>query len=186
VIYEAYVDFAGHDALELVRGEQALANVVLLRSLSKGYSLAGLRFGYGLGSPEVIAALDKARDSYNTDALAQAGAIAALEHRETVRQRWRQVAAERERVTAALRQRGHIVFDSQSNFILMRPYADGPDAPALLESLKARAIFVRYFPQDRLADKLRITIGRPEENDALLTALTELEAGLSPATKDTP
>jgi histidinol-phosphate aminotransferase len=185
VIDEAYVDFAQRDALPLVRsraaGGMALPNVILLRSMSKGYSLAGLRFGYGIGAPALIAALNKAKDSYPTDVLAQAAATAALARRDLAQATWTKVVAERTRLTTALRARGWRVPDSQSNFILATPPstpsapapAPGPCARDLYLALKAKNIFVRYFDQDRLRDKLRITIGTPEENDALLAALDQ-------------
>lgn len=171
LIDEAYVDFATQDAIPLVR--MGLPNVLLLRTLSKGYSLAGLRFGYGLGHAALIAALDKARDSYNTDVLSQAAARAALENRDVAAESWRKVIAERDRLTARLRELGFTVPDSQTNFVLATAPAHA-DARTLYESLKQRDIFVRYFDLDRLRDKLRITIGTPEQNDELLTALGEL------------
>ncbi len=170
LIDEAYVDFATRDALPLVRDE-ALDNVLLLRTLSKGYSLAGLRFGYGIGHPRLIAALHKARDSYNVDVLAQAAATAALEHRDEARKTWEKVIAERERVTMELRGRGFVVPESQSNFVLATPPAGSRSAKEIYESLKAGNIFVRYFDQDRLRDKLRITIGTVEQNEVLLRGL---------------
>jgi histidinol-phosphate aminotransferase len=174
LIDEAYVDFAEHDALPLLDPAEGLDNVLLLRSLSKGYSLAGLRFGYGLGHPALIAALHKARDSYNTDVLAQAAATAALEARPLARESWNKVIAERVRVSAALTRLAYRVWPSQSNFILAQPPEAGPAAADIYESLKKNAIFVRYFDQDRLRDKLRITIGTPEQNDALLAAIHAL------------
>lgn len=174
LIDEAYVDFATHDALPLVR--KNLRNVLLLRTLSKGYSLAGLRFGYGLGHPDLIAALDKARDSYNTDVLSQAAAKAAIEHRDEAAETWRKVIAERARLTQSLSNLGFTVLPSQANFVLATPPAGGPNAANLYESLKKRDIFVRYFDQDRLRDKLRITIGTPEQNDELTAAIEELLA----------
>ncbi|MEX0655570.1 MAG: aminotransferase class I/II-fold pyridoxal phosphate-dependent enzyme [Phycisphaeraceae bacterium] len=171
LIDEAYVDFAQGDALSLLADEAGLDNVLLLRSLSKGYSLAGLRFGYGLGHPALIAALDKARDSYNTDALSQAAAVAALEHRDAARVTWQNVIRERTRLAAALADRGWQVLPSQTNFLLATPPAAGPVARDLYQNLKSQGIFVRYFDQDRLRDKLRITVGTPDQNDALLTAL---------------
>lgn len=171
LVDEAYVDFAEQDALPLLDAAKGLDNVILLRSLSKGYSLAGLRFGYGIGVAHLIEAMDKARDSYNTDVLSQAAACAALEHRAVARESWQKVIAERRRVSDELAARGWEVWPSESNFLLAKPPADGPDAVKLYESLKAEQIFVRYFDQDRLRDKLRITIGTPEQNDALLQAL---------------
>src|SRR6185369_7529810 len=94
------------------------------RTLSKGFSLAGLRFGYGLGHPELIAALDKARDSYNTDAVSQVAAIAALESRDAAEKTWKAVIVERTRLSEGLKQRGFFVYPSHSNFLLAVPPAD--------------------------------------------------------------
>ncbi len=193
LIDEAYVDFATHDCLPLVRKTGGLDNVLLLRTMSKGYSLAGLRFGYGIGGANLIASMDKARDSYNTDALSQAAATAALANRALAAQSWRKVIDERSRMTRELSRRGWHVFPSQTNFILTVPPAKpdgesasrrgnppapplsvdakGPAARTIYESLKARNILVRYFDHEGLRDKLRITIGTPEENDAVLAAL---------------
>jgi len=171
VVDEAYVDFAEHDALPLLKGSRGLDNVILLRSMSKGYSLAGLRFGYGLGHPELITTLHKARDSYNVDIIAQHAATAALRHRDTARQSWEDVIVERARLTDALAQRGWTVWPSQSNFILTRPPQG--NAKAIYQSLADQHIFVRYFDHDRLRDKLRITIGTAEQCDRLLAALAD-------------
>ncbi len=161
MIDEAYVDFSAHDSLPLLESQRGLDNVLLLRTLSKGYSLAGLRFGYGLGSPAVIEALAKVKDSYNTDILSQTAAIAALENRDLAARTWEAVITERQRITTELTKRGYRVYPSESNFILAVPPAGSPGAPAVYESLKAKRIFVRYFDQDRLRDKLRITVGTP-------------------------
>ncbi len=174
VVDEAYVDFVdpevGHDAVELVRRHD---NVVLLRSLSKGYSLAGLRFGYGIGPTDLIdPMLTKTKDSYNTDAASQALATAAMAGRDAAAKSWRAVREERARVTAALAAMGFDVPDSQSNFVLARP--TGGAARELYQALKDRRILVRYFDMARLDDKLRITIGTPEQNDALLKALRDI------------
>jgi histidinol-phosphate aminotransferase len=180
MIDEAYVDFAEQDALPLVR--EGLGNVLLLRSMSKGYGLAGLRFGYGLGPGHVIAALDKARDSYNTDIVSQRVATAALRDQDYARGVWQKVIEARSALTAALRERGFAVLDSQTNFVLATPpeaertaaSADKPQAEAIYRALKDRRILVRYFDHPRLDDKLRITIGTPEQNALLLDALDEL------------
>ena len=166
MVDEAYVDFSAWDALPLI--DKGLENVLILRTLSKGYSLAGLRFGYGIGHPGVIAALHKAKDSYNTDILSQAAAVAAIEHRIEASRTWASVIQERARVSAELKKRGWHVYPSQSNFILVVPGPSTPGAKKIYLSLKEAGILVRYFDQDRLRDKLRITIGSPTENDALL------------------
>ena len=178
----AYVDFAVQDALPLLEPTRGLKNVLLLRSLSKGYSLAGLRFGYGIGHPNLIAALNKAKDSYPTDALAQAAATAAVSNRNLAARTWRLVIDERQRLSRELAQRGFQVSASQSNFILGVPpppaqsnhHAHYGNAKEIYESLKKQNIFVRYFDLDRLRDKLRITIGTPKQNDTLLAALDHL------------
>ncbi len=178
-IDEAYVDFAPESAVSLV--QEGLKNVVLLRSLSKGYSLAGLRFGYALGHPEVIALLDKARDSYNTDALSQAAAVAAVGDQDYARDTWGRVKAERQRLADALANLGFGVWPSHANFMLARPPVP-PNSTAedtaehLYRHLKAHHILVRYFNMPPLRDKLRITVGTPEENQALLDILTPATA----------
>jgi len=173
LIDEAYVNFSTRDALPLLDPARGLDNVLLLRTLSKGYSLAGLRFGYGLGSAKLIAAINKVKDSYPTDVLAQAAAAAALNEQATAKKTWQAVISERSRMTGELTRRGYRVYPSESNFILIVPPSH-LKARDTYESLKRRAILVRYFDQERLRDKLRVTIGTPAENDALLKALDSM------------
>lgn len=174
LVDEAYVDFVdpalGHDLVPLAL---AADNVLLLRTLSKGYSLAGLRVGYGIGSPGLIAPLTKTRDSYNLDAIAQRLGRVALEHRAEAANTWRRVREERARVTARLQALGCVVPPSQSNFVLAR-LPDGQSADGAQRALEARGVLVRYFDDPRLRDCLRITIGTPTENDRLLTALAAI------------
>ncbi|MEP0842064.1 MAG: histidinol-phosphate transaminase [Phycisphaerae bacterium] len=168
-IDEAYVDFAEEDCLDLARTRP---NVLVMRTLSKGYSLAGLRFGFAIGDEALIRGLMKVKDSYNVDAIAIAAAAAALEdqaHREQTR---RKVIAERERLAAALAGLGLPALPSRSNFLLAA--CTRPSARQLYEALKARRILVRYFNQPGIDDKLRITVGTPEQNDALIAALADL------------
>jgi histidinol-phosphate aminotransferase len=178
LVDEAYVDFVdpalGHDAIALVKKHD---NVLLLRTLSKGYSLAGLRFGYGLGAASLIEPLLwKTRDSYNCDALSQAAATAALEHRAQAEKTWQRVRDERGRVTAALRGLGFRVPESQSNFVLAY-VPQRLSARALRDALEAQyELLVRYFDLPRIDDALRITIGTPAQNDKLLGALKALSA----------
>lgn len=177
VIDEAYADFApeGYGAgVRLVR--EGVDNVIVLRSLSKGYALAGLRFGYGVAAAPFIATLDKARDSYNLDALAQAAATAALGDQTYARGRWAQTRGERERITAALRNLGFETPDSHTNFVLARVPAGGAAAETYYRQLKADGILIRYFDTPRLADRLRITVGTAEQNDALLAALRRVKS----------
>ena len=175
VVDEAYTNFAEHDCLDLVREGSGLDNVILLRSLSKGYSLAGLRFGYGIASsPALINAMDKARDSYNTDAVSQALACAALGACKEVAASWKSIIRERVRLTEELTLRNWTVLPSQSNFILAQVPGGIDDAVRIYQTLKENGIFVRYFNHPRLLDKLRITIGTSSQNNALIGALDNM------------
>lgn len=178
LVDEAYVDFAdpglGHDLTPLL---STYDNVLLLRTLSKGYSLAGLRVGFLLGCAGLVdPILTKTRDSYNVDAIAQVAAAAALTDRGHAEKSWRAVREERRRLTTALRKLGFAVPDSQSNFVLARARCGGA-ADALLRQLRERNILVRRFDTPHLANSLRITVGRAAENDLLLSALGEIAAG---------
>jgi len=166
LVDEAYVDFADNNALPLLR---AYPNVILSRTLSKGYSLAALRFGYAIAAPEIVAEMMKVKDSYNCDGIAIAAATAALDDQAYARTTWRNVRAEREKMTAAFAQRGYDVIPSHANFLFMTcPHGQ---AKAIYLALKAKGILVRFFDKPGLSDKLRVTIGTPEENQALLDAL---------------
>jgi len=175
LVDEAYIDFVdpalGHDATELVKKHD---NVLLLRTLSKGYSLAGLRFGYGLGAESLIAPmLWKTRDSYNVDALAQAAATAALENRAYAQASWERVRSERVRLRDALAALGFRVHPSQSNFVLAHVPAR-KNARALRDQLEQHGLLVRYFDAPRIDDALRITVGTEAQNDRLVAALQTL------------
>ena len=169
LIDEAYVNFAPHSALALV---SRFPNLVLLRSMSKGYGLAGLRFGYAIGQPEILRQLYKVRDSYPCDALSIAAATAAIKDQSYARGTWERVKTERSWMTRELAARGFAIPESHSNFVLARAPAD-TDAKTLYEQLKARNILVRYFALPGLTDKLRITIGTANQNRALLGALSD-------------
>jgi histidinol-phosphate aminotransferase len=170
VVDEAYVDFATTSALELVR---QYANVLILRTMSKGYGLAGLRFGYGIAQPAVQKQLEKVRDSYPVDAVAIAAATAAIQDQTYARGTWERVKAERARLSAALRQLGFVMPESQSNFVLATAPAKCA-ARAIYEGLKARGILVRWWDLPRITDKVRITVGTPEQNDRLLGELAAI------------
>jgi histidinol-phosphate aminotransferase len=167
LVDEAYVDFADEDCVDLV---EDFANVVISRTLSKAYSLAGLRFGYAVAQPQVIYEMMKVKDSYNTDAISVIAATAAIEDQEYARRNWEYVRSERQRVTAELDQMGWHVLPSQANFILVTvPGGRGHDAYL---GLKHQGILVRYF--EKLPDKIRITIGQSHENNALLAGIKAL------------
>jgi histidinol-phosphate aminotransferase len=166
LVDEAYVDFADESCLDLVR---ELPNVILCRTFSKGYSLAGLRFGYAIAAPSAVAEMMKVKDSYNCDAISILAATAALADQDYARRAWQAVRSERARLSAELGKRGFDVIPSHANFVFAR--CPGGDATAIYRALKAKGILVRFFDKPGLADKLRITIGTAEQNDALLAAL---------------
>ncbi len=178
LIDEAYVDFVEpthqHNAVSLI---SRCDNVLLLRTLSKGYSLAGLRFGYAIAAPELLAPISsKTRDSYNMDTLAQVLATAAMQDQTYARTTWAQVRAERARLHAALANLGLTATPSESNFLLATvPAFWRLDAHALYRGLKDAGVLVRYFAMPGLTDKLRITVGTAAENDRLLAALHALQ-----------
>ena len=172
---EAYVDFID-PALAYNSVPMALArsNVLILRTLSKGYSLAGLRFGYGIGASNLINPMQfKTRDSYNTDLIAQQLATAAITAAPYAEESWNKVRASRKALTEQLTELGFNIVPSEANFLLCQ-VPPSQQAPALYQQLKDRNILVRYFDQDRLRDCLRITVGTEQENQALLTALKSL------------
>jgi len=169
LVDEAYVDFADRDAMELAR---TMPNVIVLRTLSKGYSLAGLRLGFAVANPGLIEGLAKVKDSYNVSASACAVGAAAIDDQDWKNANAEKVKASRARLAADLKEAGFKVWPSQSNFLLARPVDGG--AAAIYEALKARGILVRYFNQPRLDDKLRITVGTDDDNAGLVAAIKEL------------
>lgn len=178
LVDEAYVDFVdpdlGHDLTTLLASND---NVLLLRTLSKGYSLAGLRVGFLLGAANLVdPILTKTRDSYNVDTLAQVVAEAAFGDRGYAERGWRAVREERRRLAVALDKLGFAVPDSQSNFVLAEAPPD-VSAHALFMRLRERGIVVRHFDTPRLANCLRITVGTAWENEVLLTAIGEVMRG---------
>lgn len=169
LVDEAYVDFADDSCLALIKQH---ANLVISRTLSKAYSLAGLRFGYAIAQPQVIHEMMKVKDSYNVDAIAMCAAAAAIQDQEYARGNWEQIKNERERMTSELTQLGWDVLPSRANFILASA-PDGRGREAYL-GLKAQGILVRYFDRPGLQDKIRITIGQSQENNALLGGLRRI------------
>ena len=168
VIDEAYADFAGVSCADLAL---SLPNVLVCRTLSKSYSLAGLRLGWLVGSAPLIAALDAIRDSYNIDRIAQVVACAALDDPAWMEANVARIVATRGRLAEALRARGWTVADSATNFLWARPPADGPDAATVFRALREQAVIVRHWNAPRLRDFLRITVGTDAQCDRLLAAL---------------
>jgi len=169
LVDEAYVDFAEGDCARLATQRD---NVIVLRSLSKGYSLAGLRFGYAIAGKDLIAGLLKVKDSYNVDAVAIALATAAIKDQDYFRANVEKVKRNRQMLTGGLRALGFEVGDSCANFVLAR-MTDG-SAAGIYEQLAQRNIYVRFFDTPDLSDKLRISVGTATENEKLLAALGEI------------
>ena len=172
IVDEAYADFADANCMHLATAADN-TNVIVMRTLSKSFSLAGLRLGYCVGPEDLIEAMYKVKDSYNVDAVAQDVACAALADPDWMRANVAKVVKTRGETSAELRRRGWDVPDSQSNFLFAKP-AHRP-AAEIFESLRARNIFVRYFPGPETGDRLRITIGTDADMFSLLTALEELD-----------
>jgi histidinol-phosphate aminotransferase len=169
VVDEAYVDFAEETALPLV---QEFDNVMVIRTLSKGYSLAGLRLGFGIANPNFLEGLFKVKDSYNIDVIANLVGAAAMRDQTYKNACAAKVKASRAKLAVDLKQLGFQVRDSQANFLLVQPPQG--NAEQIYLALKQRGILVRYFKQPGLDDKLRITVGTDEQNHQLVEALLHL------------
>ena len=170
VIDEAYVDFAPRSCLPLL---ERFDNVVLLRTFSKSYGLAGLRIGFALGSRNVIEALDSVKDSYNVDRLAIAAAVAAIEDEAHHRNLVQTVVENRVQLAEELASLGFEVVPSATNFVFTRP---SKPATEIVAGLRERKILVRHYDREPIAGWIRITIGTREQHDELLAALKEVLA----------
>lgn len=170
LVDEAYVDFAELDCLDLAA---RCKNLVVSRTLSKSYSLAGLRFGYAVADEDLIAGMLKVKDSYNVSAPAVAGATAAIADRDHLARNLERIITTRQRLQTSLRELGFFCWPSQTNFVLAR-VPEGEDARQIFEDLFDRKILVRYWDLPRLDDCLRITVGTDEEVDCLLEALEDI------------
>jgi histidinol-phosphate aminotransferase len=178
VIDEAYVDFARESAVSLAG---RLPNVIVLRTFSKSFSLAGLRVGLAFGPPELLAGLRTVKDSYNVGRLAQAAATAALDDVAWMEANVARIRATRSRITEALRGLGFQVPPSEANFVLAR--RPGTDLTPLARALAGRDILVRHFTAHGLDDALRVTVGTDAEIDTLLAALRELDGAAALRTR---
>jgi histidinol-phosphate aminotransferase len=181
VLDGAYADFADRpdqcNILEAPGGRR----VILTRTLSKSYSMAGVRFGFSIAHPDVIRGLRKVKDSYNCNALSLAAALAAIDDQAWVRQNVERIRATRGRLIPSLRSLGFDVVDSQTNFVWATRKEGGHRE--IYERLKQRKILVRYmrFPNAGTQasgelDGLRITVGTDDEIDGLIAALKDMPA----------
>lgn len=175
VVDEAYVDFGGESAVGLVARYE---NLLVVQTLSKSRSLAGLRVGFAVGSAELIDGLERVKNSFNSypiDRLASAGAVAALEDTEYFEKTRQAVIETRSRMTAGLESLGFEVLPSAANFVFARH--PSKEASGLAAALRERSIIVRHFRHARIDQFLRITVGTDEQVDLLLKALAEVLQG---------
>jgi len=173
VVDEAYVDFAdgeGASALPLIR---QLPNLLVLRSFSKSFSLAGMRIGLAFAAEEIIAGMMKVKDSYNLNGLSLVAATAALQDLNWMARNVRRIQRSRRKLSAGAQKLGFQALPSQANFVLVRK--PGENLQAVYEALKRKKILVRYFDVPGLRDSLRITVGTGREIAALLGALAAPE-----------
>ncbi len=166
LIDEAYADFAANNCLELTK---KFNHVIVCRTLSKSYSLAGLRLGFAFAHKTIIEGMTKVKDSYNVDMLTQSIAIAALEDQEFFQQNTARVRASRQQLSTALQKLEFDVIPSEANFIFASP----PDrnGEKLFDILRANRILVRYFPGPATGAYVRITIGSESQIDCLLDVI---------------
>lgn len=169
LVDEAYVDFADTNCLDLVRTNE---RVLVSRTLSKSYALAGMRFGYVVAQPHVIEQLGKVKDSYNCDALSIAGATAAIDDQQWLEENARKVRASRTRLAEGLAQLGFDVTPSQANFV----WAVHPQISheLIYLDLKSQGVLVRYMRYDNWGDGLRVSVGADEQVDALLSLMAPI------------
>lgn len=168
VVDEAYGDFADTNCIELVKSHR---NVIVSRTLSKGYALAGLRLGYCIASAEIISGLNKVKDSYNCDQLSLAGGIAALEDQDWLTETRARIIATRDRLATFASELGYLVPPSQANFIWCE---GGPPAGEVYQALRDRDILVRLMRYPGREPALRITVGTDAQIECLETALREI------------
>ena len=171
VVDEAYAEFADENCLSLARD---LPNVIVVRTLSKSYAMAGARLGYALGHPVLIEALMKIKDSYNVNAFTQAVAAAALGDQAYLHETTQRIRHTRLRLAQALSDLAYDVIPSSANFVFVRP--PRLSAKDLFEALRERNILTRYFSDVRVSEYLRITVGTDADIDALLHAIHEIES----------
>ncbi len=169
VVDEAYVDFAPTNCIELIDRHP---KIIVTRTLSKSYALAGLRFGYLVANPEMVQTLRKVKDSYNTDSLSLAGATAAISDQAWLKSNVARIIATRTRMLVALRNLGFDVTESHANF-LWCTRTDRPLKP-IYEGLKQNGILVRHMNYPRWGEGLRISVGSDEQIDAMLVVLAGL------------
>jgi histidinol-phosphate aminotransferase len=174
VVDEAYVDFAESEGASSIPLIRQFPNLVVMRTFSKSFSLAGMRVGLAFASEEIIAGMMKVKDSYNLNRLSLVAATAALSDMAWMKRNADKIRRSRKKLSAALKRLGYQVHTSHANFVLARK--QGQNLQPIYEELKRRKILVRYFDTPGLRDCMRITVGAPKEIKALLNELANIEA----------
>jgi histidinol-phosphate aminotransferase len=169
LVDEAYVDFAEVNCVSLVGQNE---KIMVSRTLSKSYALAGLRFGFLVAQPQVIEQLVKVKDSYNCDSLSIAAATAAIDDQAWLAENRKKILASRLKLTTGMRGLGFAAVESQANFVWC-PHPSLAVRP-LYERLKEEQILVRYMDYAGWGDGLRISVGTPEQVDVCLAALSRM------------
>jgi histidinol-phosphate aminotransferase len=176
VVDEAYAEFAGYSVVGWVK---KFDNLIVLRTFSKAFGLAGLRIGYAICSPELSEALERVRAPFNVNRLAQAAALAALRDKAYLRKVVNTVRKGRTYIRRELSKLGLRVLPSDANFLMVDVTPLGADAPSLCEFLAERGILIRDLSRFRGAGSrwVRITVGTPRENELLISAIKQFEGG---------
>lgn len=169
VVDEAYIDFAAAEGMSAIPLVRRLPNVVVLRTFSKSFSLAGLRIGLAFAPKAIVDGMMKVKDSYNLNRLSAVAAAAALRDLPWMRRNVRRIQRSRSTLAAALAEMGFEVYDSETNFVLAR--LPGADVKRVQAELKKRRILIRHFDLPELDDCLRITVGTPSETERVVMAL---------------
>jgi len=172
VVDEAYVDFAASEGASSLPLIHRLPNLVVLRTFSKSFSLAGLRIGLAFAAEEIIAGMMKVKDSYNINRLSMIAANAALQDLPWMTRNSGRIQRSRDKLCAALKRLDYLVYPSHANFVLARK--PGKYLKPVYEELKRRKVLVRYFDAPGLRDCLRITVGAPKEVQALVAELAAI------------
>jgi histidinol-phosphate aminotransferase len=174
VVDEAYVDFAASEGASSIPLIRQIPNLIVLRTFSKSFSLAGMRIGLGFACEEIIAGMMKVKDSYNLNRLSLVAATAALEDMAWMQRNVERIRRSRTKLSRGLKRMGYQVYPSHANFVLARKREQNLEP--IYEELKCRNILVRYFDTAGLQDCLRITVGTPKEVRALLNELAAMDA----------
>ncbi len=172
IVDEAYVDFGAESAIPLTRQYD---NLLVTQTFSKARSLAGMRLGYAIGHRDLIEALNRIKNSFNSypiDAIAQTAALASLADEDYFQQARQRIISTRQAMTTQLRELGFEVLPSAANFVFARHRSAA--AEQLYLQLKQKGVLVRYFNKPRIDNYLRITVGTDEQTEALISSLREI------------